>query len=237
MSRKSLAPFVFVLAISGSWAAAKPRLNRSAKKASPLDEPIVAELRPVYPDIATAFQSVMPANVPGGVATSEGCVVHPRKPLHVTGATLRQALDSIVTEDPQYRWVVDRGVTDLVPTDGPPPLLKTKFGEVEINNPADVWRSSARLFSLPIVLEARAQLGLSIRGTLSAGPPPNLRPLPTLRLDDGSVFRGLNALMRANGGGIWMYDQRSCHGAGDYSLNFWNVPVKLNRPTASESAP
>src|SRR5712692_6906734 len=63
------------------------------------------------------------ARVPGGIVQATSCTIQePQLQSSSLRLPLPQALDLIVRADPQYRWMADRGVVNLLPAAGEPDL-------------------------------------------------------------------------------------------------------------------
>ena len=69
------------------------------------------------------------AHVPGGIITRTTCGAEERRDLTPLGPTLRDALDSIVVANPQYRWYLDKDAVNLVPSSDEPTLLDVVIAE------------------------------------------------------------------------------------------------------------
>ena len=179
---------------------------------------------PVLGDVA--FQDVMlAAGVPGGGARVEGCAEAPQKSIRILGTTLREALDSITTADPAYRWEVHEGVVNLVPAEGLPALLRLRVGVFDSKDAADTSTALVYLFGLPEVRNGAAKLGLTqafccnALSGISPAPPTPGKPLEVV-LKDVTVQDALNTLVRVNKHGVWTYRERRCGTPNTFDFHF-----------------
>ncbi len=173
-----------------------------------------------------AFQvAMMGAGAPGGEARVEGCAEAPQKSIGIRGTTLREALDSITAADPRYRWEVHEGVVNLVPAEGLPALLRLRIAEFDSKDAAYTQTAEAYLFGLPEVRNGAAKLGLTqvfccgALSSVSPGPPTPQKPLNVL-LKNVTVQDALNALVRINKRGVWIYHERRCGTPNTFNFNF-----------------
>ena len=107
-------------------------------------------------------ESLVATGVAGGIVVVPSCQDEPLtqkwKPMN---STLRDALAWIVAQDPQYRWVVKRGVVNLLPGSAEPALLRVRIDHFRAENVRSVHEAYNRLTSLPEVRKAIATLKLS----------------------------------------------------------------------------
>jgi hypothetical protein len=173
-----------------------------------------------------AFTSILnAAHAPGGVATITACGDAPTHNLTPTGSTLSEALDSIVLAHPQYRWYIDQGVVNLVPSDDVPPLLEVQVGEFEIRPTETIDAMLGKLLMTPEVQHGIAQLQLKREIGLASLERPGFKRVEE---DDGSTFRyqnltvrkALNAIARAHGNAVWNYREQRCNAEDKFSIGF-----------------
>jgi hypothetical protein len=134
-------------------------------------------------------------------------------------------LDEIVTVDPDYVWKVEDGVVNLLPTQGVPDLLTVRIAAFDSGNVRSLATAGTYLLALPEVRERATQLGFSqaVTGTgLGAigpigSPPPKLLKV---RLHDVSLLDALNALVRANKHGQWVYHETHRESASSFVVQF-----------------
>jgi len=173
-----------------------------------------------------AFQvAMLGAGVPGGEARVEGCAEVPKKSIRILGPTLREVLDSITTADPRYRWEVHEGVVNLAPAGGLPALLRVRIDVFDSKDAASTQTAEAYLFGLPEVRKGAAKLGLTqvfAGGALYSVPPghsPPEKPLSVL-LKNVTIQGALNALVRLNKRGVWIYRERRCGTPNTFDFHF-----------------
>lgn len=179
-----------------------------------------------YGSISDAFQSVMlQSGVPGGEAIIEGCGGGTDKVVPVRGTTVGRALESIEAADPRYRWELEDGVVVLMPAEGVPPLLKVRVRGFNSMDSSDVSSAGMLLFGLPEVRDALGKLGLTRNGLGSGlyavipGSHGQARPLD-IDLHDVTVRDALNAIVRTNKSGIWVYREVLCGTSKVFDLGF-----------------
>lgn len=178
-----------------------------------------------FPSVSDAFQSLMlQSRTPGGAAFVEGCSQRNRPVIRMQASTVGAALKSIVAADPRYRWEVRKGVVDLLPAAGVPPLLNIRVREFNSGDSANISSAGTRLFSLPEVKEAAGRLGLS-RSGLGSGiyaVGGAQKPVGPLRIDlhDVTVREALDAIVRTNKGGVWIYDEVECGRTHVFQIGF-----------------
>lgn len=164
------------------------------------------------------------AGVPGGVAFVQGCTNEPMQKVKPRGDTLREVLDNITREDPKYVWAVKNGVVDLEPRRGVPALLETSFKTYDSANINDPASAVAFLSSSFEVAHAAAELSLthnvsgSALGGLSRGPQPPKKPLG-VHLRNVTLLEALNAIVRADKHGVWVYREIHCGSVRTYEIS------------------
>lgn len=179
-----------------------------------------------YGSTSEAFQSVMlQSGVPGGDVIIEGCGGGTNKVVRVLGTTLGKALESIEAADPRYRWELEDGVVVLMPAEGVPPLLKVRVRGFNSMDSSDVSSAGMLLFALPDVRDALGKLGLTRNASgsgLYAVSPGLHRQAPPLDIDlhDITVRDALNAIVRTNGSGIWIYREILCGTSKLFDIGF-----------------
>lgn len=173
----------------------------------------------------SAFQGALSVSgVPGGVAIVQGCPDHAQPVVHPHGSTLRELLDSITNADRRYVWRINRGVIDLEPSGGVPALLRIHFKTYDSSDSTDGASAVTLLASTPQVMRAASRLGLAHNVSGSAlsgvaqGTPPPKRPL-RIRLHDVTLLDVLNAIVRANKRGVWVYRETHCGSIHQFDLS------------------
>jgi hypothetical protein len=168
------------------------------------------------------------AHVPGGVVTISTCGGERSHNLTPLGPTLRDALDSIVIADPQYRWYIDQGVVNFVPANDEPTLLNGVIANFKVESDKTLDLIVGELLALPEVKEAATGLNLS-QGFTEIGISSLERPGYSKKeekkgcdfdLQTISVREALNAIARARGKAVWSYQEKRCNGVKEFSIRF-----------------
>jgi hypothetical protein len=150
------------------------------------------------------------ARVPGGIvrAPHGNEMVKQLKP---AGAKLSDLLAAIVASVPTYRWDVDNGVVNLVPTTGAPPLLTLRIRRFDVPNATSAADVVPRLLNLPSVKKRAAELNLNSGLQILVGggrPRPKKVPRPfRVHVQDCTLLEALNTIVRAQGHGVWEYKE------------------------------
>ena len=222
MRHKSVATLVLLVCVS-------PFFGHQQQPEKPVSEEELL-MRPVAispspTSVNSAFQSaIMAAHAAGGEVLMQGCaepsnsVVRPKE-----GSTLRKLLDDIVAADPDYRWEVKDGVVNLLPAKGVPDLLTLRIGAFDSGDARDAITAETFLFALPEVRQRTDELGLDnagivhgLHGFLPGAPPP---PRLKVRLKDVTLLEALNALVRANKHGVWIYREIHCESTNHFDIS------------------
>ncbi len=188
----------------------------------------VANRGPSAASVDLAFETAMlGSRTPGGAAITEGCPQPSESAVRFRGTTLREVLDDIVTAHPDYVWAVREGVVDLVPAIGVPDLLKLQIPAYDSGDATSLATAGTYLLALPVVRERAEEMGFSL-AAFGSGPiavvPGALpaRRLFNVQLRDMTLLEALNALVRANGRGIWIYHQTYCKSEKNFQVQFTN---------------
>jgi hypothetical protein len=175
-----------------------------------------------------AFMMAMDqAQAAGGAVIIHGCEEPSKKVVRYRGSTLREVLDNIVTDDPDYVWEVNDGVVNLAPAKGVPDLLTLRIAAFDSGDATSLVTAGTYLLALPEVRKRAAGLGFS-QGVLGVGPssvPAPGTPLPPpkwldVHLENVTLFDALNALVRTNGHGQWIYHETHCKSQSDFHVQF-----------------
>ncbi|HXG06806.1 MAG TPA: hypothetical protein VNI77_05710 [Nitrososphaera sp.] len=167
--------------------------------------------------------SLVSARVPGGIINMQGCSDEPAAQIaSLPQATLRETLEAIVQKAPQYRWLVDEGVVNLLPVDDEPELLKVRISKLRVKNAISINVALNKLFALPEVKNAIEKLQLSpgvqmIKRLVSLNPNP---PRYNIECKDMTVREALNTIARSHGQAVWEYRERRCEGKVEYGVSF-----------------
>lgn len=163
------------------------------------------------------------AGVPGGAAFVEGCTNQPLRKVRPEGSTLGEVLRSIIHSDPRYVWTVNAGVANLEPSRGIPALLTTRLESYNSGAATDAASAITFLSSSGEVVRAAKELGLahnvsgSALGGISEEAQPPKKPL-NIHVQDVTLLQALNAIVRANKHGVWMYRETHCGSIRQYNI-------------------
>ena len=132
--------------------------------------------------------------------------------------TLRQALDTLVENDPRYRWQVADGVINLLPAAGEPAFLKTRIVEFRAENITLAMDTVTPLLKLPEVQKAMDDLNLKpgIAGFITS---PSRKPF-SVECKGMTLRQALNAIVRAQGRGVWGYVETHCYQQNEVIITF-----------------
>lgn len=204
--------------------------HQSRSKKVPTEAELLA--RPVtnFPStpltVHEAFQlALLGSGTPGGQIINEACTGGPHADLRSEGGSLKEVLDDIARADSEYEWVVEDGVVDLVPNSGVPDLLTLRLSAYDSGDATSIGTAGTFLFALPEVRARANELGIpkSAAGSglygMVRGRPPSAEPLG-VHLRDVTLLGVLNALVRANNRGIWIYREMHCETHNAFDINF-----------------
>lgn len=169
--------------------------------------------------------AILGSGTAGGAVITQGCAEPSDSVVRFQGSTFREILDDIVTADPDYGWEVKDGVVNLVPAKGVPDLLTVRIGAFDTRDVTSVMTAETFLFALPEVRERAAELGFD-QAVSGSGPyavvrgVPPARKLLNVRLQDVTLLEALNALVRANTHGLWVYREIHCKPTHHFDISF-----------------
>ena len=146
-----------------------------------------------------------------------GCQEDPRRHWNPQGESLAQVLNEMTAVDKSYRWEVQDGVINLLPTAGEPPLLKTQLSEFRIESNSSLTALS-QLKTKPQIRGAMQDLGLQEGITLIS-----YSPLPTafsVQFKGGTLRQALNAIAVAHGTDVWDYQEIRCGKREELIISF-----------------
>lgn len=179
--------------------------------------------------IGDAFREALSsANAPGGIVLPGDCAKEVEYKLDTKSTSLRDVLDSIVSAAPSYRWQYKHGVVNLIGVRDESALLGLRIQKFEVKNAKTLYGAYNELMNLSDVKQRLAEVNITqVRQEIG---------LEDLRrsgsgVDDGQqgfsvscsnvTFReALNAIVRANGKGVWAYSERHCNGRDEIVINF-----------------
>ncbi|MEK6406177.1 MAG: hypothetical protein AABN34_04360 [Acidobacteriota bacterium] len=132
--------------------------------------------------------------------------------------TLRQALDTIVENDPRYRWQVVDQVINLLPATGEPVLLQTRIKEFRVENISLAMDTVSPLLKLPEVKKAMDDLDLK-HGIAGFFTSPSPKPF-SVKCENVTLRQALNAIARAEGRAVWDYVETHCYKQNEVIIRF-----------------
>jgi hypothetical protein len=148
------------------------------------------------------------------------------------GASLREAMDTLVADNPDFRWRLLDRVVNLEPRGGVPALLSTKLRSVELHT-FDNWTASAGMFELFKLPEIQKRFNeLKVKGGEQTGDgsgkisiypdpsPPPPKPID-INLHDVTVQDVFNEIVRIHEKETWYYAENECNGEKSYSIHSW----------------
>jgi hypothetical protein len=167
------------------------------------------------------YSSLWRTRLPGGMVRLVDCeedtLMQSWKPLD---SPLSQVLDTMVATDPRYRWQVQDGVVNLLPTAGEPTLLKTRLNEFHVENISSAREALSWLLALPEVKKGMRDLHLKPRiAIITGGSAPN-PPKFSVKQRGGTLRQALNAIAYAQGRAIWQYIEIHCDGKHEVVIRF-----------------
>jgi hypothetical protein len=225
MIRIGLLFFLAMLSQSGSNA---PKVIQYGFPKSPEEQLdlVISDLKPLdRVSTQIAFVKVLHhAKLSGGVVEVHDCAESEESYRHLhsddfNGFTVREALNRIVADDPEYKWQIDDRTIDLVPDKGVPSLLDIRLAHFQLRAEDIAMSIEAKLFTEPTVEKAMHDLNLKKEDIpklyIGPVPPPMGRALD---LSNATVFHILNA---AAGNhrfpAVWHYSETT--GACEHTYN------------------
>jgi len=161
----------------------------------------------------TAFITVLRlAKLSGGIIEVNDCAhsVSGSEALHsylFTGLKIREALDRIVSENPDYKWEVKDGAVDLVSLKGVPAVLNLSLAYFEVSSQDSAVGAVAKLLQQPevekIISESKLKQEDKVH-VLIGGAPPRLGKAATF--NGATVMNILNSVAKSNPyPAVWHY--------------------------------
>lgn len=176
----------------------------------------------------TFFKSALrAANIPGGIVTLSQCKNEMRHTITPSDSSLRSVLDAIVVADPQYKWVDDNGVINLIPRGTEPAILNIRIAKVNIKNAETVHQALDELMSLPELRKRASELnsgsqvfrgGLGYFDSSKRDKNGNAKQISIVKANT-TLREVLNDIARVHGSAVWSYTEYQC-GSNAYSLSF-----------------
>lgn len=182
----------------------------------------------IYDEPVTTQQSFLYALIaskkPGGIViVNRDCVVSELKPQMVREyASLETALNSIVKQDPWYKWSVEDEVVNLIPADDEPDFLKTRIKEFRLDGDLNIHLALDKLLHLPEVeIEAeKINLNEGLRNCCGLSSPKDTKSRLKFKLKDITLRQALNEIARKDGRAVWRYYESNCGGKISTTLDW-----------------
>jgi hypothetical protein len=178
----------------------------------------------------TAFITVLRlAKLPGGIIEVNDCTnsvsgSKGRQSYLFTGFKIREALDRIVSENPDYKWEVKDGAVNLVSLKGVPPVLNVSLLHFEVDPQDSAGGAASRLFGRPEVRKIISELKLTKEDKLQVligGAPRRL--VKAISFNSATVVNILNSVARNNPyPAVWHYVETTGNCNHTYYLD-WPV--------------
>jgi hypothetical protein len=186
--------------------------------ANALERAVVSEEQRSLTTTEAFNVSLRRVQAPGGMVTIVGChETTLKKDWKAQGQPLAQILNNLVAADRNYRWEVQDGAIDLLPTSGEPMLLQTYISAFNINTNSSL-EALAQLMKKPEVKDAMTNLRLVQGLTILTYP---FSPTEfSLRFKGGTFRQALNAIAVAKGTDIWEYRETHCAERNEVTIRF-----------------
>lgn len=145
-----------------------------------------------------------------------------------SGASIRDALNYIVSIDRRYSWSLSKGVLNLAPTSDKFPLLEVSVTRFDSGDATTVSDAGNRVFQLTEVQTMIRSLGIAadfaqLGPTLFAkdrSAPQQPRKKISVQLVSTPVRDILNAIVSSAGYALWTYEEYDSHGKKFYRISF-----------------
>lgn len=158
--------------------------------------------------------------VPGGIVRVFDCSGEPiKQEWEPKEYSLNNALDALVSSDPQYHWELDNGVINFLPNAGSPAFLEVRIKELRVPNATSVIFAYNELMLLPEVRKAVIDFGLTDSFERFQGPTPDKSDF-NISCKDVTLREALNAIVRVDGKAVWAYHENHCNGRNSFSIEF-----------------
>jgi hypothetical protein len=199
-----------------------PQANRSS---STTDEILGRPMQDTDEHLSTTAQrfirDLSGVSAPGGLVQVFTCEADTSKPTpEQLGASLREALDALVSLDRRYRWQVDDGVINLLPASDQPALLGTQIARFSAKKVLSAREALSHLLALDEMKSAMEKLGLKAGIALFVSPGSPHPKAFSVSVKDVTLRQALNAIARAQGTAIWEYIETHCQGRNEVVIRF-----------------
>jgi hypothetical protein len=174
------------------------------------------------------------AHLPGGSSLLGLAVNMKRSSSPAKDSTLEDELHRISDLKPDYQWTLDDGVLNFLPTFFAPSPLDVPITKFTVDNEITA-KAYTRLFEMPDVKNGLTRLGLrepTLQIVFGAGAaPPDVGEKKskskeqnriTVNLENTTLRKAANAIVRADGQKTWLLSVRLCRGDNTYSTQLVN---------------
>jgi hypothetical protein len=170
------------------------------------------------------------ARVPGGIILARPCAQQARHNYAFRApASLRDVIEVITSSDPSYGWSIKEGVVSIAPRIQTPPILDTRISAFDSGRATALEAAVNMLLQLPEIRNRMKGLGFeegfnSLQGyrvlrNQEAGFETQPRELG-VKVENVSVREALNAIVRAHGHGVWVYEEYRNSGKRYFRISF-----------------
>ena len=217
------------IVISSAWPISTQQLEAAqAKEPQPADISINHDIHIEDQPMGTILWDILRGTgLHGGTVEVTGCSDSSKGQLQIKqGATVQQAMDELVAENPGYEWELKDGAVNLMPR-GAAPLLRTRISKFQMDATDREFAALLQdLLRLPEVRASEVGLGLSQGvgqdasfGGAEINPVPR-QPVPVhIDLQNLSLQEAFNKVMGLSPDGLWMYRETDCNGAKTYTVD------------------
>lgn len=219
-SRKFVVPIVVVSMITLALAATSSHQPQEAGSEILERKVSLAGLNGI-PRMHALIFALSGAHVPGGLVNLQNCDQIIKHTFRPSGPSLREVLNAVVAAEPQYKWQVEDGVVNVIPSEGGPPLLDLRLKHFKVDDAPLIYSALQVLLAMPEVKARVAELKLDY-GMVQLG----IMPMPAKNLHlsidrkDITVREALNSIVRAQGYAVWAYRERHCQGQKEFAIDF-----------------
>lgn len=182
-----------------------------------LERPIYGHERRALNTPEAFRASILRAKVSGGTAMIVGCHEELKRQWSPQGEPLGQLLNEMTAVDKSYRWEVQGGALNLLPTAGEPLLLQTHVGEFNIDT-ASSLDALNKLKSRPEIQQAMLSLRLQDGLTIITYSP--RATSFSVQFKGGTLREALNAIAVAHGSDAWDYREIRCGERNEVIMRF-----------------
>ncbi len=146
-----------------------------------------------------------------------GCQDAVKRSWKPQGQPLGMVLNELVGVDRSYRWEVQDGAINLLPTSGEPLLLQTHIGESNLRTKSSLDALNQLMMRSEI---KEAMINLHLKGGLAIIMYSPSATEFSVSFKGGTLRQALNAIAIAKGSDIWDYRERHCAERNEVTIKF-----------------